>query len=115
VSVDYLNHVDRRWLAGRVDLSFHLYHVKLLLSGAKITIEADRPCSESLDGTLENKDLHIIVSAFYFAGLDGSIFFMRLEQKSHLYDFFLSRDMARGEQFFIVVVMVWPLSCILVI
>jgi hypothetical protein len=71
---------------------FHLYHVKLLLS--------------SLDGTLENNDLHIIVSAFYFPCLDGSIFFMRLEQKSNLYDFFSSRDMVRGEQFFTVAVMV---------
>jgi hypothetical protein len=38
-------------------------------------------CSESLDSALENNDLHIIVSAFYFARLNGSIFFMRLEQK----------------------------------
>jgi hypothetical protein len=44
-------------------------------------MEGGRPCYESLDSTLENNDLHIIVSAFYFACLDGSIFFMRLEQK----------------------------------
>jgi hypothetical protein len=49
VSVDYLNHGDRRWLVGRVDLSFHLHHVKLLLLGAKITMEGDHLCSESLD------------------------------------------------------------------
>jgi hypothetical protein len=57
-----------------VDLSFHLYHVKLLLSGANIIMEGGRPCYESLDSTLENNDLHIIISAFYFACLDGSIF-----------------------------------------
>jgi hypothetical protein len=46
-------------------------------------MEGDRLClcSESLDSALENNDLHIIVSAFYFARLNGSIFFMRLEQK----------------------------------
>jgi hypothetical protein len=57
VSVDYLNHVDRRWLVRRVDLSFHMYHVKLLLSGVNIIMEGGRPCYESLDSTLENNDL----------------------------------------------------------
>jgi hypothetical protein len=37
-------------------------------------MEGGRPCYESLDSTLENNDLHIIVSAFYFACLDGSNF-----------------------------------------
>jgi hypothetical protein len=43
--------VDRTWQTGWVDLLIHLYHVN---------------CTESL----ENNDLCIIVSAFYFARVE---------------------------------------------
>jgi hypothetical protein len=50
-------------MVGWVDLSIHLYHAKLLF-GAKIIMEGDQPCSESLDNAFCILNLSVYLGSF---------------------------------------------------